>query len=430
MTGPYFPRRGNDGYRITRYDLDLEYRVGNEPAGRHRAADRPRRGPGAARAGPGLRRAARRPRHPVRPEAPLRTPRREAAGPPAAPLPGRQRVRPGRDLRAASRSRRPPATAAWAGSSWRTASWSPASRPAPRRGSPATTGRTTSRRTSSASRPRRTTRSPPTASRPASAYARLERPRGRTSRPCRWPRTWPRVQIGRYQIVELDFSGSSVVQRLITPLRRLPAARDAFSTQDAMMTSSASSSGRTRSPRTPCGRDRRRAGDPDRGAGHVDLRRQPRRRAWAAQRLIAHELAHQWFGNSLTLGDWRDIWLHEGFASYAEWLWSENSGGPSADEHARNWHRQLARLPQDFVLGDPGADGPVRRPGLQARRADAARAAADGRRRAVLPAGADLDGRVPLRDRLHAGVRRAGRGHGGAGARGVLRGVAAGREAA
>jgi aminopeptidase N len=76
---------------------------------------------------------------------------------------------------------------------------------------------------------------------------------------------------------------------------------------------------------------------------------------WDNERLIAHELAHQWFGNSLTLVDWRDIWLHEGFAAYAEWLWSEASGQRTSDEHARRWHRRLARQPQDLVLADPGA---------------------------------------------------------------------------
>ncbi len=76
---------------------------------------------------------------------------------------------------------------------------------------------------------------------------------------------------------------------------------------------------------------------------------------WASERLVAHELAHQWFGNAVTVPGWDDIWLHEGFACYAEWIWSERSGRESADEHARAHHERLADLPQDLVLGDPGA---------------------------------------------------------------------------
>ncbi|GGB36887.1 putative peptidase M1, membrane alanine aminopeptidase [Flexivirga endophytica] len=79
-------------------------------------------------------------------------------------------------------------------------------------------------------------------------------------------------------------------------------------------------------------------------------------RDWESQRLIAHELAHQWFGNAVTLRLLRDIWLHEGFACYSEWLWSEASGNGTADERARRHHAELADLKQNVVLGDPGVD--------------------------------------------------------------------------
>ncbi len=84
------------------------------------------------------------------------------------------------------------------------------------------------------------------------------------------------------------------------------------------------------------------------GRNHVDGEH-------GTDRLIAHELAHQWFGNSVTVGRWRDIWLHEGFACYAEWLWSEHRGGDSADVLAERHRQALLAGPQDLVVADPGA---------------------------------------------------------------------------
>ncbi|HEX2275046.1 MAG TPA: M1 family aminopeptidase [Acidimicrobiales bacterium] len=72
--------------------------------------------------------------------------------------------------------------------------------------------------------------------------------------------------------------------------------------------------------------------------------------------LVVHELAHQWFGDSVTPTVWRDIWLNEGFATYAEWLWTERSGGTTADQQFNSWYAIAADQPFWQVRpGDPGA---------------------------------------------------------------------------
>jgi aminopeptidase N len=71
-----------------------------------------------------------------------------------------------------------------------------------------------------------------------------------------------------------------------------------------------------------------------------------------------HELVHQWYGDSVTLRDWGDIWLNEGFATYAEWLWRGSHGGPTPAETFRaayDKHGPSAALwsPAPAALTDP-----------------------------------------------------------------------------
>jgi aminopeptidase N len=62
---------------------------------------------------------------------------------------------------------------------------------------------------------------------------------------------------------------------------------------------------------------------------------------------VVHEVAHMWFGDSLTPELWPDIWLNEGFATWSEWIWSERNGGRSAAQS----FDELYATPEDSAAG-------------------------------------------------------------------------------
>ncbi len=71
--------------------------------------------------------------------------------------------------------------------------------------------------------------------------------------------------------------------------------------------------------------------------------------------VVVHELTHQWYGDSLAVKQWKNIWLNEGFATYAEWLWSEHEGLATTQDIFDGY----ASIPADdpfwsVTIGDPG----------------------------------------------------------------------------
>lgn len=72
--------------------------------------------------------------------------------------------------------------------------------------------------------------------------------------------------------------------------------------------------------------------------------------------VIVHELAHQWYGDSVSVNEWKEIWLNEGFASYAEWLWSEAEGTQTAQQIFNRFYESRNSELWFIPPGDPGED--------------------------------------------------------------------------
>ena len=126
--------------------------------------------------------------------------------------------------------------------------------------------------------------------------------------------------------------------------------------------------------------------------------------------VVVHELAHQWYSDSLAVAQWQHIWLNEGFATYAEWLWSEREGLGTAQETFDFFYNVIP--PDDpfwsLVIGDPGPDHLFDFPRLRERRDDAAPAASRRRGRRLLPDPPHVGAVAPRRERHHRPVHRAG----------------------
>ncbi len=73
---------------------------------------------------------------------------------------------------------------------------------------------------------------------------------------------------------------------------------------------------------------------------------------WYPESIMVHEAAHQWFGDSVTPVTWDDLWLNEGHATWYEWLYAAERGGPSLASRVRKAYMESDTWRRKF--GPPG----------------------------------------------------------------------------
>ena len=74
---------------------------------------------------------------------------------------------------------------------------------------------------------------------------------------------------------------------------------------------------------------------------------------------VVHEISHEWFGNAVTLEQWPDIWLHEGFARWSQWLFTERTGGIPAATAFRNAYTARPATSPFWSLPPNALGGPI-----------------------------------------------------------------------
>jgi aminopeptidase N len=73
--------------------------------------------------------------------------------------------------------------------------------------------------------------------------------------------------------------------------------------------------------------------------------------------LVAHELAHQWFGDAVTNGSWQDLWLHEGFATYLAFVYAMSLEGADPQGYLQTWQSGITANPAGSVFTTDTAIG-------------------------------------------------------------------------